>query len=202
MSKTPFEQAIELSPIIAIVRGRDVDGAIAQAERLWDAGVAAVEVTIETPAAIPSLAAVAAAAHSRGAVVGAGSILTVEQFEIAAHLGVGFTVAPGVDPGVLATARSRGIPHIPGVATATEIMLAGAHGARMVKAFPASSLGPSWVRAQSAPFPELRVIATGGLTPADIDTYLEAGCLAVGISDRNIAPSWRATRAETKGEGA
>lgn len=202
MSTTLFEQAVELSPIIAIIRGRDVEGTIAQAERLWNAGVAAVEVTIETPAALPSLKAAAAAASSRGAVIGAGSVLTVEQFEIAARLGVAFTVAPGVHRGVMAAARSCGIPHIPGVATATEIMLAGAYGAHVVKAFPASSLGPSWVRAQSAPFPDVRVIATGGLTLADVDTYLEAGCLAVGISDRNFPTSWQAARAEQEGQSA
>jgi 2-dehydro-3-deoxyphosphogluconate aldolase/(4S)-4-hydroxy-2-oxoglutarate aldolase len=169
-------------PVIAVLRGLTPAEAVRSATRAWDAGVQHVEVTIETPDAIPSLAAVAGAAAERGVAVGAGTIVSVEQLDAAAAANASFTVSPGLDASIVQESIRRGLPHLPGVATATEILRARAFGLSWVKAFPASVLGPDWVKAMKGPFPDVQFIATGGMRAATAITYLNAGVSVVGLS--------------------
>lgn len=169
-------------PVIAVLRGLTPAEAVKSATRAWDAGVEHVEVTIETPDAIPSLAAVASAATERGVAVGAGTIVSVEQLDAAAAANASFTVSPGLDDSIVHESIRRGLPHLPGVATASEILRARAFGLSWVKAFPASVLGPDWVKAMKGPFPDVQFIATGGMRAATALTYLEAGVSVVGLS--------------------
>lgn len=169
-------------PVIAVLRGLAPDDAVKYATRAWDAGVEHVEVTIETPDAVPSLAAVASAAAERGVAVGAGTIIRTEQLEAAAAANASFTVSPGLDEAVISESIRRGIPHLPGVATASEILRAKAFGLTWLKAFPASVLGPDWVKAMKGPFPDIRFVATGGMRVATAPAYLAAGVSVVGLS--------------------
>ena len=169
-------------PVIAVLRGLSADEAVRSATRAWDAGVQHVEVTIETPQAVPTLAAVAKAAAERGLAVGAGTIVRIEQLDAAASANASFTVSPGLDEGIIQESIRRGIPHLPGVATASEILRAKAFGLTWLKAFPASVLGPDWVKAMKGPFPDAHFIATGGMKAATAPTYLSAGVSVVGLS--------------------
>lgn len=96
---------------------------------------------------------------------------------MAAQAGAQYTVAPGLDLTVLAA----GLPHLPGVATATEVPHARAAGCRWLKAFPAVALGPAWLRAITGPFPDVAIVATGGLRLADVPEYLAAGARVVAL---------------------
>jgi 2-keto-3-deoxy-6-phosphogluconate aldolase len=107
-------------PVIAVLRGLTPDEAVRYATRAWNAGVEHVEVTIETPEAVPALAAVAGAAEERGVAVGAGTIIRIEQLDAAASTDASFAVSPGLDEGIIQESISRGIPHLPGVATAAK----------------------------------------------------------------------------------
>jgi 2-dehydro-3-deoxyphosphogluconate aldolase / (4S)-4-hydroxy-2-oxoglutarate aldolase len=169
-------------PVIAVLRGLTPSEAVRSATRAWDAGVQHVEVTIETPEAVPTLAAVASAAAERGVAVGAGTIIRIEQLDAAASANASFTVSPGLDEGIIHESIHRGIPHLPGVATPSEILRAKALGLTWLKAFPASVLGPDWVKAMKGPFPDVQFIATGGMKAATAPTYLSAGVSVVGLS--------------------
>jgi 2-dehydro-3-deoxyphosphogluconate aldolase/(4S)-4-hydroxy-2-oxoglutarate aldolase len=169
-------------PVIAVLRGLTPADAVRSATRAWDAGVQHVEVTIETPEAIPALAAVASAAAERGVAVGAGTIVRIEQLDAASSANASFTVSPGLDEGIIRESIRRGIPHLPGVATASEILRAKAFGLSWLKAFPASVLGPDWIKAMTGPFPDVHFIATGGMRAATALTYLNAGVSVVGLS--------------------
>ena len=199
MRATDLSRELAETPVIGIIRNQPPAQAIRTAHRLWDSGVRAVEVTIEVPSALPTLAAVAIAARARGALIGAGSVIGLSHLSAALDCGVDFTVSPGLDPAVARAAGAEHVIHIPGVSSSTEIMQALDAGVSIVKAFPASNLGPEWVRAQSAPFPGLEFIATGGLTVLDVAVYRAAGCLAIGVSDRNIPQEWRASPGSARG---
>jgi 2-dehydro-3-deoxyphosphogluconate aldolase/(4S)-4-hydroxy-2-oxoglutarate aldolase len=169
-------------PVIAVLRGLTPGEAVRSATRAWDAGVRHVEVTIETREAVRTLAAVASAAAERGVAVGAGTIISFEQLDAAASANASFTVSPGLDEGILQQSIRRGMPHLPGVATASEILRAKALGLSWLKAFPASLLGPEWVKAMKGPFPDVQFVATGGMKAATAGTYLAAGVSVVGLS--------------------
>jgi Entner-Doudoroff aldolase len=169
-------------PVIAVLRGLTPAEAVRSATRAWDAGVQHVEVTIETAEAVPTLAAVARAAAERGAAVGAGTIIRTGQLDAAAAANASFTVSPGLDEGIIRESIRRGIPHLPGVATPSEILRAQSFGLTWLKAFPASLLGPEWVKAMKGPFPGVHFVATGGMKAGTARSYLAAGVSVVGLS--------------------
>jgi 2-dehydro-3-deoxyphosphogluconate aldolase/(4S)-4-hydroxy-2-oxoglutarate aldolase len=175
-------------PLMAILRGLAAADAVALAEAVWDTGIGAVEVPIQSPAALEALAAVAGAGAARGELVGAGTVLTPEQVTSAAAAGAAYTVAPGLDLEVLAASTAAGLPHLPGVATASEVHRAGKAGCRWLKVFPAGSLGPSWLREIRGPFPDLRLVATGGVTAENAAAFRAAGARALGIGSAITRP--------------
>ena len=177
-----FANAFFRVPVIAVLRGLTPAEAVRSATRAWDAGVEHVEVTIETPEAVPSLAAVASAAAERGVAVGAGTIIRIEQLDAAASANASFTVSPGLDEAVIHESIRRGLPHLPGVATPSEILRAKALGLTWLKAFPASLLGPEWIRAMKGPFPDVQFVGTGGMKAVTARGYLSAGLSVVGLS--------------------
>src|SRR5699024_6972619 len=96
-------------------------------------------------------------------------------------MGAAFTVAPGLLPSTVEGAREAGVPHLPGVATSSEIQQARVLGCGWLKAFPASVLGTAWMKAQQQPFPDLRLVATGGVSAENATSFLAAGCRAVAL---------------------
>ncbi|MEC5148564.1 bifunctional 4-hydroxy-2-oxoglutarate aldolase/2-dehydro-3-deoxy-phosphogluconate aldolase [Cryobacterium sp. GrIS_2_6] len=169
-------------PVLAVLRGLSLTESVRLSERAWDAGVQHVEIPIQTSDAVPVLKAVAEAAAERGLVVGAGTVTTLEQLDAAEKVGVAFTVSPGFSPEIVAESVRRGIPHLPGVATATEILQARALGLRWVKVFPASILGPNWAKSMKGPYPDMNFIATGGVTALNAPDFLSSGVSVVGLS--------------------
>lgn len=167
--------------VMAILRGYDPDRTVELCRRAWAAGVDAVEVPVQSPDAVPSLEAAVAAAREEGRTVGAGTVTTPEQVADVVRAGAAFAVAPGTDPETAAAADAAGLPYLPGVATASEVQAAARCGLAWVKAFPASLLTPAWVSAQLAPFPGLRVIATGGVDARNAPAFLAAGARVVGV---------------------
>jgi len=178
---TDFATLLHGKPLMAILRNVPIDRAVALAETVWDSGLGAVEVPIQTPEAVECLRAVASAAAARGAVVGAGTVVTVEQVHAAKAAGAVFTVAPGLDLDVVAASVSAGLPHLPGVATPSEVHHAVKAGCGWLKAFPAGSLGPGWLREVRGPFPDVRFVATGGIGAHNARDFLNAGAEALGV---------------------
>ena len=137
---------------------------------LLDGGIACIEITFRTDAA---LAAIERAAGVDGMHVGAGTVLTVEQAHSAARAGASFAVAPGTDDEVVGASAEAGLPFFPGIATPSELGHARRLGCSTVKVFPASTLGgPAFLRAVAATFPHARFIPTGGVDADSLAAYL------------------------------
>ena len=176
-----FDEIFGDQRLMAILRGMPPDETVALADRLWDAGVTVLEIPIGTAGAVDSLRAAVQAASARGLRVGAGTVITPAQAQAAADAGARYTVAPGLDLSVLAASLAAGLPHLPGVGTASEVQRARAAGCRWLKAFPAKALGAAWIAAMHGPFPDVRFVATGGLRIADAEPFLAAGASVVAL---------------------
>lgn len=165
--------------VVPVVTVADAHGAVDLVGTLAAAGLDVVEITLRTPAALSALAAAAAAGPW---LVGAGTVTSRDQARAALDAGARFLVSPGLDDEVIAVAASAGVPVLPGVATATEIMRARSLGLAAVKIFPVEQLGGvGVVRAMSAVFPGLGLVPTGGVTAASAPGYLGVpAVLAVG----------------------
>ncbi|RZT78819.1 2-keto-3-deoxy-phosphogluconate aldolase [Micromonospora violae] len=189
MTTPDFDHIFGGARVMAILRGLPVAETVRLAERAWDLGIDVVEVPVATADAVPALRAAVEAGAERDRIVGAGTVLDVEQVAAAADAGARFTVAPGLDLAVADAAAARGLPHLPGVATPTEAQQALRHGLTWLKAFPAISLGPAWFKAVAGPLPQARFVATGGLDASNAGAFLQAGVrvVAVGsaLSDEN-----------------
>ena len=185
---TTFAALLSGRPLVAILRGVAPGEAVRLAGAVWDSGLGVVEVPIQTPDAVASLAAVAAAARDRGEVCGAGTVISADQVRAAADSGAAFTVAPGLDLDVLRASESAGLPHLPGVATASEVQRALRAGCVWLKAFPAGALGAGWFRDMRGPFPGVRFVATGGVGAHNAAEFLGAGATALGVGGAITRP--------------
>jgi 2-dehydro-3-deoxyphosphogluconate aldolase/(4S)-4-hydroxy-2-oxoglutarate aldolase len=175
--------------IMAILRGLPERETVDLACRAWDLGIGLVEVPVQTPDALPSLRAAVAAGRERGHRVGAGTVISIEQVGDVAASGAAFTVAPGFDPAVAAASAAAGLPHLPGVATPGEIQQALRNGLTWLKAFPASVLGTGWFAAMRGPFPQIRLVATGGMDAHTAPAYLAAGARVVAVGSALSDPA-------------
>ena len=183
-----FSDLLHGRPLIAILRGVAADDAVRISHAVWDSGIGRVEVPIQTPEAIEALRAVAAAGAARGEVVGAGTVVNTTLVDVAVDAGARFTVAPGLDEDVWQASLTAGLPHLPGVATATEVHRAMSLGAEWVKVFPAGALGPTWFTAMRGPFPQARFVATGAIDAGNVGNFLRAGVVAVGVGGSITQP--------------
>lgn len=178
-----FDAALGDQPFMGVFRSLPPAQAVARATRAWDAGVRNVEIPVQTTDAMPTLEAVIAAGRERGLPVGAGTIVTAEQLDAVQRAGAAYTVSPGFDEAIVRESADRALPHLPGVATASEVLAARRAGLRWVKAFPASVLGASWIAAMRGPFPDQRFVVTGGMNVDVAPAFLAAGARTVAMGD-------------------
>lgn len=181
MAQGYFDDLFGTQSLLCILRGAGPEETVAQAQRIWDLGVTALEVPVEVPEQVASLAAAVSAGRERGLVVGAGTVRLADQVDDVRKAGAAFTVAPGYDPEVAARSLEVGLPHLPGVATPSEIQSAMRDGYGWLKAFPARALGPTWFRAIRGPFPTVKLVATGGIDLENAQNFLSAGADAVAV---------------------
>jgi 2-dehydro-3-deoxyphosphogluconate aldolase/(4S)-4-hydroxy-2-oxoglutarate aldolase len=172
-------QAARVIPVLTIER---VGDAVPLARALVAGGVCTLEITLRTSAAVD--AAKAVIAEVPDAIVGIGTVLSVADFERSRQLGAHFTVSPGATRELLDAAASSDLPLLPGVATASELMLARERGFDTLKFFPAEQAGGiAMLRAWAGPFPDVRFCPTGGISAANAAEWLsEPTVLAVGGS--------------------
>jgi 2-dehydro-3-deoxyphosphogluconate aldolase/(4S)-4-hydroxy-2-oxoglutarate aldolase len=170
-------------PVVTVSRPEQ---AVPIAEALLAGGLTCVEITFRSdaaPAAIESIRA-----HMPALLVGAGTVLTTAQADAAIAAGASFIVAPGLNPAVVDHVLGRGIPMLPGVCTPSEIEQALARGLGLVKFFPAGAMGGvGFLRALAGPYPTVRYVPTGGITPANVAEYLAVPFVAA------VGGTWLAT---------
>ena len=166
-----FEHVLSTVRVIPVVEIASADTAVPLARSLVDAGLPCAEITFRTAAAADAIAAIAAAVPELH--LGAGTVLTVAQAETALAAWARFLVAPNLDLDVVAFARERGAPILPGVCTPTEIGLALSLGLSIVKLFPAEAAGGvPYLKAIAAPFRDVRFVPTGGISAQNLPAYL------------------------------
>jgi len=185
-----FETHLRRCPVVAILRGLSPGAAAPAARTLWDIGVELIEVTVQDDDGFRTLELVAKIAAESDRPLGAGSVTSVADLQQAMDLGATFAISPGLDPEIVHQANEQGIPYLPGVATPTEIQLAQVHGISELKLFPAREVGGTcFLAALSGPFPGVAFVPTGGVAVSDIDDYLDAGALGVGIGAELVRPN-------------
>ena len=146
---------------------------------LFDGGIRAVEVTMDTINAAEIIRE-ARNDYGKQLYVGAGTVLTIEQCEEAILSGAQFIVSPSYNKDVVAQCISKNVPVIPGVMTPTEMQTAYEAGAQMVKIFPATAVGASFIKNVKGPLKHIDIMATGGINLNNAADFLAAGATAVG----------------------
>jgi 2-dehydro-3-deoxyphosphogluconate aldolase / (4S)-4-hydroxy-2-oxoglutarate aldolase len=173
--------------VIAIVRGRfPRERLLAAGEALAEAGVRAMEVTLNSPDALEGIAALRRALDGR-VLVGAGTVRTAGDVERALAAGAAFLVSPNIDLPSVSRARAAGVPHLPGVFTPTEAQTASTAGCRLVKLFPADLLGPRYLRALRAPLDHIGFVPTGGILLEEVGEWVRAGAVALGVGSALVS---------------
>ena len=176
------EELLRRGRVMAILRASTGEHLRATAMTLLGEGVRCLEVTTNTPGALAMVRALRDELASDEACLGVGTVRRVGQVDQAADAGASFVVSPGTNASVGQRAAERGLRWYPGAATATEVETAWELGATAVKIFPAGSLGgPDFLRALRGPLDDVPFIPTGGVEVADVDAYLTAGALALGM---------------------
>ena len=170
--------AAQLIPVVVI---DDPAAAPALGEALVAGGLPTAEITFRTTAAPQAIAALA---QRDDLIVGAGTVLTTEQVDLAVDSGAQYVVSPGLSTAVVERCRERKVLALPGAVTATEVQAALALGLEAVKFFPAgTSGGPAAIKALAAPFPDLSFVPTGGVSAQNLADYLAVPAVkAVGGS--------------------
>lgn len=165
--------------ILAVLRASSPELALDASEALIRGGVTGIEVTYSTPDA-PAVIRELVARHGEAAYVGAGTVTTPEQAELAAEAGAEFLVSPGTLPALTRAMLDTGRVVMTGAMTPTEVMGALELGVDVVKIFPASLGGPSYLGALRGPFPDAPLMPTGGVKPDNLAAWFAAGAVAVG----------------------
>ena len=170
-----FRQA----PVVGIIRNQSAEACYRIAETMLAAGLYTLEVTMNTP----DVADIITELNRRFPElnVGAGTVCTPAELELALTAGAGFIVTPILDERVVSACVDRGIPVFPGAYTPTEIYRAWSLGATAVKVFPASQLGTKYLKDLSGPLPQIKLIPTGGVSLENISSFFEAGVAGVGM---------------------
>lgn len=187
-----FEIALNNIPLIAILRGLRAQEAQAVGEALTSTGWTLIEVPLNSPDPLTSIAALAS--NFPEALIGAGTVLTLADVRNVHAAGGQLIVSPNFNPMVVREAVRLGLVCLPGVMTATEAFAALETGATGLKLFPAEMISPAVVRALRAVLPaDTRLLPVGGITPENICSYLNAGANGFGIGSALYKPGRTAT---------
>lgn len=175
-------------PLVAILRGLRPEEALAHGTALLAAGFRILEVPLNSPEPFESIRLLAAAFGTR-AVVGAGTVVDPADVERLRAAGGRLVVMPHTDPQVITTAKTAGLACLPGVATPSEAFAALRAGADGLKLFPAETLGPMALKAWRAVLPAtVPVLPVGGITPANMQPWRQAGAAGFGLGGALYRP--------------
>ena len=167
------------APVVPVLIIDRLEDAVPLGTALVNGGLPALEVTMRTPVALEAIRAMSAIP---GAIVGAGTVLDAEQARAAVAAGARFLVSPGSTTELIDAAIALGVPILPGVATASEAMVARDKGLRVLKFFPAGPAGgPNYLKALASPLQEIQFCPTGGVSLDNVAEWIKAGCVAVGV---------------------
>ena len=180
MSETT-QQILERVGLIPVLRAKSVAQGRALVEAMMKGGIAVVEVTMTVPGATDLLKELKKE-YGAELLLGAGTVITADQCQATIDAGCEFIVSPSFHPAVIEVTKKNNKISCPGALTPTEVITAWNAGADYVKVFPVSAMGgPSYVKALHGPFPQLKIVCTGGVTLDTAASYLKAGARALGV---------------------
>jgi 2-dehydro-3-deoxyphosphogluconate aldolase / (4S)-4-hydroxy-2-oxoglutarate aldolase len=171
---------IEQVGVVAVIRLRDPGRLQALVDALAEGGARVLEVTMTVPGAVDLIRQLAPTLPA-GFLLGAGTVTDPATARAVIDAGAAFVVGPVFRPDVIAACHEREVPSIPGCFSPTEILDAHEAGADLVKVFPATMLGPQFVKDIRAPLPQLKLMPTGGVTLENAGDWIGAGAVAVGV---------------------
>ena len=195
-----FDAAFAQLPLIAILRGVRPDEVEAIGDALVSAGFTLIEVPMNSPDALDSVARLATLFAGR-AVIGAGTVLRADQVEQVRAAGGTMIISPNANPAVIAASAAAGLVSLPGVATPSEAFAALDAGATALKLFPAEAASPAVVKAMRAVLPkDTRVLPVGGIGPDTMAPWWSAGAAGFGIGSALYAPGLTAREVAQRAE--
>lgn len=177
--------AIRDTGLISILRGVDSGKICDVVDVMGQNGIRLVEVTLDTPDALQSIQKLSRT-FSGEMLIGAGTVLDRETAQQAILAGATFILSPTLKPSVIACCREKGVLPIPGVFSPSEIALAKAAGAVLVKVFPANLLGTEYIKKMLDLFVDLEILAVGGIDLNNIDAFISAGALGAGVGSKLV----------------
>jgi 2-dehydro-3-deoxyphosphogluconate aldolase/(4S)-4-hydroxy-2-oxoglutarate aldolase len=180
MTRSDITKQIESMGVVAVIRLKDPARLRAVVDALADGGVRALEVTMTVPRAVDLIRELAPTMPS-GFLLGAGTVLDAETATAVIDAGARYVVSPVFRPEVIRACHARDVPMMPGCFSPTEILAAHDAGADIIKVFPATMLGPQYVKDVRAPLPQVKLMPTGGVTIDNAGDWIRAGAVAVGI---------------------
>ncbi len=172
--------AIEQSGIVAVIRLKDPAKVQAVVDAIAAGGVRAIEVTMTVPGAVGLIASLAPRMPA-GFLLGAGTVVDPDTARQVIDAGAQFIVSPIFRRSLIDACHERSVPVTPGCFTPTEILEAWDAGADIVKVFPATALGPGYIKDVRAPLPQVKLMPTGGVTVENAGEWIKAGAVAVGV---------------------
>lgn len=178
--ETAFDTAMATVPVVAIVRLADAEAAVPVATAVHAGGVRLIEVTLTTAGALAAVGAMRDAGLD-GLAMGVGSVRTPAEADRAIDAGAEYLVTPTTNLDVIGVARAGGVSVVCGGLTPTELDTGHQAGADYLKLFPASAVGPRYLREVLAPMPDLRIIPTGGVDSGNIAQFRAAGAVGAGV---------------------
>jgi 2-dehydro-3-deoxyphosphogluconate aldolase/(4S)-4-hydroxy-2-oxoglutarate aldolase len=170
-------------PVVGILRNLPVEQVIQILPVYQRAGLTTVEITMNSPHA-EDIIRYAIEHHGGTLNIGAGTVCNMQDLEKALRAGAQFIVSPMIDEDVINTCVKTHVPVFPGALTPTEIYRAWAAGASMVKIFPATSLGPAFIKEMKGPFNQIKLLPTGGVNLDNCNDFLNAGAAGLGIGSQ------------------
>ena len=181
-------------PIMGILRGIEADIIEPIVETLVSSGLKAIEITMDTQGAPDAINLMSKKANG-GLIIGAGTVLTLEDLHKAVDNGATFIVSPVFIPEVVEYCVKKNIPAFPGALTPLEIYTAWQAGATMVKVFPAKFFGPAYFKEVKAPLRDIELLACGGVNADNIQDYFSKGASAVAFGASIFKKEWLKERA-------
>ncbi len=190
--KESMIEAVRKNRIIAILRGVENNTMERTVRALYDGGIRMLEITFDQSSPTKLLDTAEAIRTARccagpDLLVGAGTVLTVQEVKAAADAGASYILAPNTNAEVIRAAVDCGLAAVPGAMTPTEIEYAYRCGASIVKLFPSDNLGPSYIKAVLAPLRHIPILAVGGVNRENIRDFLAAGAVGVGIGSNIVS---------------
>jgi 2-dehydro-3-deoxyphosphogluconate aldolase/(4S)-4-hydroxy-2-oxoglutarate aldolase len=179
-SREALTAAIEEAGIVAVIRMKEPAKLQAVVDAISEGGIRALEVTMTVPGAVELIAGLAPKMPA-GFLLGAGTVVDAETAAKVIDAGARFVVSPVFRQSVIDACHKRGVPVTPGCFSPTEILDAWDGGADIVKVFPATALGPGYIKDVRAPLPQVKLMPTGGVTVDNAGDWIKAGAVAVGV---------------------